>query len=100
MAFLGRYPRAHLVPVLPWATFRSSLRDFGLARCPRELPIVRPSDRPYGISVGLRLNGYHAKADVVVTPLRFEAQATGGPARPAVVGPAPAPAHPRHIARP
>src|SRR5262245_42881135 len=48
----------------------------------------------------LRPNGHHAKADVVVTPLRLEPQPKGRPAGPTVVAPAPAPAHPRRVASP
>ena len=50
------------------------------------------------LSRPLRLNGHDAKADVVVTPLRLEPQSKGRPARPALVGPAAAPAHPGDVA--
>src|SRR5262249_53335393 len=43
-------------------------------------------------------DGDDAEADVVGAPLGLEAQAEGRPAGPAVVGPAPAPAHPRRAA--
>ena len=53
-------------------------------------------DRPH-VSCWLRLNGHNAKPYVVVTPLRFEPQSKGRPARPAFVGPAPASARTGHV---
>src|SRR5262245_38860452 len=45
------------------------------------------------------LDGDDAEADVVIAPVRLEAQAERGPAGPAVIGPAPAAARARDIAR-
>src|SRR5262249_43802226 len=64
-----------------------------------QVPRLVPRDRPPA-SCRLRLNGRHAKADVVVTPLRFEALSEGRPAGPAVVAPAAPPTAAGNVARP